>query len=74
MASEKLGIGEEELDGRLRAVAALLPDLAPRLGTAPVDMVVALAGGTGTVAARLLRIKAAFPRVRSALRCAALCV
>jgi hypothetical protein len=64
VASDQLGISEAELDARLQEVAVLLPDLTSRLAGAPVDMVVRLAASTHAIAARLLQIKAAFPRVR----------
>lgn len=62
VASERLGITEDELDARLSELVALLPDLRDRLPSAPVDMVARLASTTRRTAARLLRIKAAFPR------------
>jgi hypothetical protein len=71
VASERLGLTDAELEQQLAAVAALAPDLAPRLPSAPVDMVVALAADPGRVAARLLAVKAAFPRVRF---CVCVCV
>lgn len=73
-ASEQLGISEGDLDQRLQEVITLLPDLASRLPSAPVNMVVKLAGSTHVIMARLLRIKAAFPRVRRCCRrCTADC-
>ncbi|GBF93928.1 hypothetical protein Rsub_06177 [Raphidocelis subcapitata] len=62
VASEQLGIPESEVDARLEQVVVLLPDLRARLAQAPADMAARLAGSTGAIAARLLRLKQAFPR------------
>lgn len=63
VAAEKLGLSEQELDQRLQEVYCLLPDLRARLANAPPDMVATLACSTQAIAGRLLRLKAAFPRV-----------
>lgn len=63
IASQELGISEEELEERLQTLSNLLPDLAPRLIKAPPQQLAQLAAGTHAIAARLLQLKAIFPQV-----------
>ncbi|EFJ50641.1 hypothetical protein VOLCADRAFT_120611 [Volvox carteri f. nagariensis] len=67
IASDELGISDEDMDERLQQLGALLPGLQSRLakvswGSAPPKLVARLAANTGEVAQRLLRLKITFPQ------------
>ncbi|GIL83712.1 hypothetical protein Vretimale_10507 [Volvox reticuliferus] len=62
IASDELGISDDEMDERLQQLGALLPGLQSRLAKAPPKLVARLAVNTGEVAQRLLRLKIAFPQ------------
>ncbi|KAG2446366.1 hypothetical protein HXX76_000952 [Chlamydomonas incerta] len=62
VASDELGISDEEMESRLQQLGALLPGLESRLGKAPPKLVARLAANIGQVAVRLLALKALFPQ------------
>ncbi|PNW77033.1 hypothetical protein CHLRE_10g419500v5 [Chlamydomonas reinhardtii] len=62
VASDELGISDEEMESRLQQLGALLPGLESRLGKAPPKLVARLAASTGQVAVRLLALKELFPQ------------
>jgi len=66
IASEQLGVSEGEVTSRLATLATLLPGLESRLAGAPAKLVARLAASPGSVAQRLLRLKAAFPGANAA--------
>lgn len=66
IASDELGISEEEMDWRLKQLTALLPGLEARLIRAPPKLIARLAAHTSEVAGRLLQLKAVFPTANAA--------
>jgi hypothetical protein len=63
VAAKTLNVAEDELERRLAMLAPLLPrSLAPLLARASADTCVRLAENASVVAARLLRLKALFPK------------
>jgi len=63
VAAQQLKISEEELERRPELLVPLLPrSLAPLLSRASADTCVRLADNASVVAARLLRLKALFPK------------
>lgn len=67
IASQELGISEAEFEDCLATLCNLLPDLAPRLAKAPPQRLAQLAAATHTLAARLLRLRAIFPKANISL-------
>jgi len=61
IASDELGISEEEMAWRMDQLLLLLPGLAQRLARAPPKLVARAATHTPQIAMRLMRLKAAFP-------------
>lgn len=61
VASQELGVTEEELEERLASLAVLLPDLAPRLVQAPPERVAAMAAGVEVIGQRLTALRALLP-------------
>jgi hypothetical protein len=58
----KLDLGEEEVEARLEALAALLPDLAVRLEVTRADILAELLADLPALAARLLALRELLPR------------
>jgi hypothetical protein len=56
-------MSEDDFGDCLATLYNLLPDLAPRLAKAPPKRLAQLAAATHTLAARLLRLRAIFPKV-----------
>jgi hypothetical protein len=56
-------MSEDDFGDCLATLCNLLPDLAPRLVKAPPQRLAQLAAATHTLAARLLRLRAIFPKV-----------
>ncbi|GFH28180.1 uncharacterized protein HaLaN_26625 [Haematococcus lacustris] len=61
VASDELGVSDEEMEWRLQQLAVLLPGLVPRLLRAPAKLVARAAAQLNIIAGRLMRLKAAFP-------------
>lgn len=62
IASEELGISDEEMEWRLEQLHFLLPDLHQRLAGAPPKLVARLCAHTDTIAYRMLQLKSIFPK------------
>lgn len=62
IASEELGISDEEMEWRLQQLALLLPDLHSRLAGAPPKLVARLCAYIDTIGHRILRLKSIFPQ------------